>query len=75
MQRNYWARALETGNAWHWAHVAQLLKHVQPGAHALQQEKPPKTSLWTTSRGESPPGNTREKRKQQQTPHTDKSEL
>ena len=37
---NYWAYAWEPGSRNCWAHVAQLLKPVQPKACALQQDKP-----------------------------------
>ena len=42
---NYWACALEPGNHNYGAHVPELVQPLCPGAHALQQEKPPQ---WET---------------------------
>ena len=38
---SYWVCAVEPGSHNYWARLPQLLKPVCPGAHALQQEKPP----------------------------------
>ena len=44
---NYWACALEPGSWNCWAQELSLLRHVHPGAHALQQGKPPQWEAYT----------------------------
>ena len=41
VHHNYWTSLLEPASHNYWARVPQLLKPACPGAHALQQEKPP----------------------------------